>query len=203
MRFVKTPEIAKKVFKKFEWNVNYKEKDIYLSFDDGPTPEITPWVLKTLELYNAKATFFCVGRSVEKYSSIYNDILEQGHEVGNHTYSHLNGWKTKTEEYVNDVRLAQKLIGSNLFRPPYGKLKPSQQKELSKEFRIVLWDVMSWDYHSKVSKEKCWDNVNSKTKRGNVVLFHDSLKAKENLFYTLPLLLEQFGQKGYCFKAIK
>lgn len=203
MKVVKTPILAKRVFKKFSWYFNPESKNIYLTFDDGPTPEITDWVLETLDQFNAKATFFCTGRKVEKHPEIYQKILDKGHKTGNHTYSHLNGWKTKKEEYIHDVELAKELIDSVLFRPPYGKIKPSQQKLLLKNYKIVLWDILSWDFDLKTNKEQCLNNVIEKTEGGNIVLFHDSEKAKESLYYALPKFLDRFTNKGYCFDSIK
>ena len=203
MAVVKNPVIIKKLFYKMVWNFPRLSRDIYLTFDDGPTPGITPWVLEQLEQFNAKATFFCIGKKVEKHPDLFQKVINHGHSIGNHSYSHLNGWKTKRVEYFNDVQLAKNYIDSNLYRPPYGKIKPSQKKALMKNYKIVMWDVLSGDYDFKVSKQQCATNVINNAKAGSIILFHDSADAKENLFYALPKVMEKFHRKGYCFRAIK
>jgi len=203
---VKTPDFVKALFPNFTWNINTKNKELYLTFDDGPTPEITNWVLSTLKDFNAKATFFCIGNNIEKHPDIYNNILSQGHSIGNHTYNHLKGWKHKTRHYTEDVKRTQLLINSNvkLFRPPYGKLKPKQSLQIQElGYKIILWDVLSFDWDKAVSKEKCLKNVTSAANEGSIIVFHDSLKASQNLKYTLPKVLEYYSKKGYCFKSLK
>ncbi len=192
----------KKLFPELIWNIPDKEKNLYLTFDDGPTPEVTPWVLSVLKEFDAKATFFCLGKNVEKYPDIFNNILAQGHSVGNHSYTHLNGWKTKNSIYYQDIEKAQKLIKTDLFRPPYGRIKPSQIKTLKKKYKLIMWDVLSKDYHSKISNEKCLNNVISCSKNGSIIVFHDFIKAKKNLFYVLPKVLEHFHKQGFCFCLI-
>ena len=203
---VKTPDFVKALFPNFTWNINTKNKELYLTFDDGPTPEITNWVLSTLKDFNAKATFFCIGNNIEKHPDIYNNILSQGHSIGNHTYNHLKGWKHKTRHYTEDVKRTQLLINSNvkLFRPPYGKLKPKQSLQIQElGYKIILWDVLSFDWEKAVSKEKCLKNVTSAANEGSIIVFHDSIKASQNLKYTLPKVLEYYSKKGYCFKSLK
>ncbi|WP_179339197.1 polysaccharide deacetylase family protein [Winogradskyella ludwigii] len=203
---VKTPDFVKALFPNFTWNINTKNKELYLTFDDGPTPEITNWVLSTLKDFNAKATFFCIGNNIEKHPDIYNNILSQGHSIGNHTYNHLKGWKHKTRHYTEDVKRTQLLINSNvkLFRPPYGKLKPRQSLQIQElGYKIILWDVLSFDWDKAVSKEKCLKNVTSAANEGSIIVFHDSVKASQNLIYTLPKVLEYYSKKGYCFKSLK
>ena len=203
---VKTPDFVKALFPNFTWNINTKNKELYLTFDDGPTPEITNWVLSTLKDFNAKATFFCIGNNIEKHPDIYNNILSQGHSIGNHTYNHLKGWKHKTRHYTEDVKRTQLLINSNvkLFRPPYGKLKPKQSLQIQElGYKIILWDVLSFDWDKAVSKEKCLKNVTSAANEGSIIVFHDSIKASQNLKYTLPKVLEYYSKKGYCFKSLK
>lgn len=202
MRLIKTPSLVKKVFNGFIWNFPDATESIYLTFDDGPVPEVTPWVLSLLNDYDAKATFFCIGRNVEKYPDIYNDILKEGHSAGNHTYSHAKGWETKTSDFIKDVDLAGDLIDSNLFRPPYGKLKQSQIRAIKKDHKIIMWDVLSYDFDKTLSKEKCLDNVISKAKGGSIVVFHDSKKAEKNLKYVLPRVLEHLKERGFKFCSI-
>jgi peptidoglycan-N-acetylglucosamine deacetylase len=186
--------------------------DIYITFDDGPIPVITPWVLDTLNEYNAKATFFCVGDNIEKHPDIFSRILSEGHSVGNHTYNHLNGWKTKHKDYLDNILKCNSLLNSYpqhvnphllpLFRPPYGKMKKSQIASLKSDFSIILWDVLSGDFDQTITEEKCLKNVLTKTRQGSIIVFHDSLKAKKNLFYTLPKFLEHFSKQGCKFSLL-
>lgn len=178
------------------------EKVIYLTFDDGPIPEITPGVLSILEERNIKATFFCVGENVKKHPDIFAQVSGAGHGIGNHTFHHLNGWKTPPAEYVEDVMRCDEYFKTGLFRPPYGKFTPSQYFLLRKHFRIILWSVLSGDYNPGISKEQCLLNVVTHTKPGSIVVFHDSLKAKENLLYALPRFLDHFLNEGYRFERV-
>ena len=202
LMFGKPPSILKKMFPDLIWDIRTDEKDIYLTFDDGPHPDITPQVLKILDKYDAKATFFCVGDNARKYPDTYELIINKGHGVGNHSYSHSNGWRINNDEYFNDIDHADKLIKSDLFRPPYGRIKPSQIKVLKKKCRIVMWSVLSYDYSQKVSKEQCLRNSIVSTKPGSIVVFHDSLKSVNNLLYALPLFLKHFTKEGYEFKVL-
>jgi peptidoglycan/xylan/chitin deacetylase (PgdA/CDA1 family) len=198
----RTPYIIKKIYYSLIWDLNDGEKDLYLTFDDGPTPEITLKTLDILDACNAKATFFCIGRNVERYSEIYSQILKRGHAAGNHTYSHLKGWKTANSEYYNDINLGGSLIESNLFRPPYGKIKRTQLKHLRHFYNIIMWDVMSYDFSKSVPKEKCLSLVLNNARPGSIIVFHDSPKASEKMFYALPKILEYFIQQNYSFKSI-
>ena len=235
--FVKTPKIIQSLFPDYIWKIDTSSKEIYLTFDDGPIPEITPWVLKTLEKYNAKATFFCVGDNIKKHPEVFKEIISQSHAIGNHTFNHLEGWKTRTAEYLNNIDKTEEVIrnstfkkkrkekreerreerkphnhspttknqqlATNLFRPPYGKITKSQSKALSKKgYKTIMWDVLSGDFDQNTSKEKCLENVIKNTKKGSIVVFHDSKKAFKNLQYTLPKTLEYFTEKGYVFKTL-
>lgn len=198
MLLAKTPVLIMKLFPELIWHFSHhreEERDnhLYLTFDDGPTPEVTPWVLDCLKQYNAKGTFFCLGRNVEKYPEIYQKILDDGHSVGNHTYSHLKGWKTSHSEYVDDVMLASYNIESNLFRPPYGRFRKSQIRELRQDYDVVMWDVLSQDYNNSITPQQCLANVEQNIRHGSIVVFHDSFKAKKNLYYTLPHILEKYS----------
>lgn len=200
---VKTPEVAKRLFPKYIWDIKTDEKILYLSFDDGPTPGVTEFVLDTLNQYKAKATFFCIGNNVDKYPEIYNRILDEGHAVGNHTHHHLNAWKHSAEVYMKDVAQASEKIHSKLFRPPYGKLKLAHGKSLTfLNFKIVMWDVLSFDWESDISPETCLANVIAKATKGSIVVFHDSIKAERNVNYALPRVLQYFSDLNYTFKAI-
>lgn len=209
----KTPGFVKTLFPKFVWNINTTKKELYLTFDDGPTPKITDWVLQTLKEYNAKATFFCIGNNIESQPEIFHSIINDGHCIGNHTYNHSKGWKTKTKQYIEEVEKTQFLINSKLedsnhispkiFRPPYGKFKSKQSRALQKlGYKIVLWDVLSYDWDKSVSEKACLENIIFKAKEGSVVVFHDSIKASRNLKYALPKALDYYSRKGYEFKTL-
>ena len=200
--FIKSPSILKKLFPNLIWDIETNEKEIYLTFDDGPHPEITPQVLDILDKYNAKATFFCVGDNVRKHPDTYELILNKGHKTGNHSYSHINGWKVSNDDYFDDIEKAGKLIKPDLFRPPYGRITPSQIKVLKKKYSIIMWSILTYDYSKKVNKEQCLTNSIIKTKPGSIVVFHDSLKSANNLFYALPLFLKHFSDKGFVFKVL-
>ncbi|MFO7657532.1 MAG: polysaccharide deacetylase family protein [Bacteroidales bacterium] len=202
MLITKTPYILKKIYYSLIWDLQNGEKDIFLTFDDGPNPEITPKVLEILSQYNAKATFFCIGRNVERYPEIYSQVTAAGHSVGNHTYSHLKGWTTSNTEYYKDIELAGKLIPSGLFRPPYGKIKRSQLKYLRQFYNIIMWDIMSSDYDGDTGKEKCLKNVLDNARPGSIIVFHDSLKAGDNMLYVLPRALESLKQSGFVMKNL-
>jgi peptidoglycan/xylan/chitin deacetylase (PgdA/CDA1 family) len=177
------------------------EKAIYLTFDDGPHPTITPFVLDELKRYNSKATFFCIGKNVQRYPKIYQSILEQGHSVGNHTFNHANGYATKDADYIDDVNKASLLIHSSLFRPPYGRLRSSQSKML-KGHKIIMWDLLSGDFDERLNKDTCLEKVITKARPGTVAVFHDSEKAWERVEYVLPRVLSHFYKKGFQFRKI-
>jgi peptidoglycan/xylan/chitin deacetylase (PgdA/CDA1 family) len=178
------------------------EKKIYLTFDDGPIPEATPAILEILQKFNVKATFFVVGDNVRKYPEIHQQVIEEGHATGNHTFHHLNGWVTTTGSYLEDVSRCSELVKSNLFRPPYGRFTPSQFLLLRKKYRFVLWSVLSYDFHRHTSPGQCLENVISHTENGSIVVFHDNLKSIEKVQYALPRFLEHFLKKGYQFPPL-
>ena len=203
--FIKTPWWLKKLYGNCIWEMPNTEKIIYLSFDDGPHPVITPFVLDTLAQYNAKATFFCIGKNVVEQSAVYERIVQEGHAVGNHTFNHLNGWHTNDAVYLQDIATAKKHIDAPLFRPPYGRITSFQLKILATDqyqLTSIMWTVLSGDFDQKMSKEKCLQNVLTKTGKGSIVVFHDSEKAFEKLKYALPKVLEHFSRKGYQFKKV-
>jgi len=204
MNIHKPPNWLRRLYYSFQWSVKSDVKEIYLTFDDGPTPEVTDWVLTQLAEYNAQATFFCIGRNVERHPEIYERILEQKHAVGNHTYSHLNGWKTWNNEYINDIELASHYIDSKLFRPPYGKIRQNQIKNLRKHgYKLFMWDVLSEDYNKDKTPEQCLNIVKNYTTKGSIIVFHDSLKGSKNLYGSLPETLKYFIEKGYNFHRLK
>lgn len=204
MYLVKTPWWLRKLYHPdVTWKIPTDRKEIFLTFDDGPHPTITPFVLKCLKQYNAKATFFCIGKNVQQYPDVYQQIIDEGHAVGNHTHNHLNGWKTGDIIYLKNVVLAREIIDSRLFRPPYGRIARSQVKELSPVFKIIMWDVLSGDFDTTLSPQACFDNVANNTSAGSIVVFHDSEKAFPRLEYALPRSLAFFKENGYAMKALK
>ena len=224
---IKTPLVAKKMFPNYIWDISTTEKVIYLTFDDGPTPEITHWTLDVLKAHNAKATFFCIGNNIEKHPEIFQKIVNEGHAIGNHTHNHIKGWKTKAKDYLKNIEDAQVIIKSqfqncdsepfdsaqdklspiakstNLFRPPYGQITPKQGKKLMAfGYKIIMWDVLSFDWDKGVEQKNCLENVLTKTTDGSIIVFHDSVKAAKNMQYALPKVLKYFSEKGYSFKAL-
>ncbi|CAM3738824.1 polysaccharide deacetylase family protein [Flavobacterium gelidilacus] len=207
---VKVPKFIKKIFYNQVWDIPNAENKIYLTFDDGPTPLITEWVLDILEKENIKATFFCIGNNIEKYPEIFKKTIKAGHSIGNHTFNHLKGWKTASKRYVENIDLCSTIIQQSaidrhqslLFRPPYGKIKPNQTRLLRlKGFKIIMWDVLSKDYDQAISPEKCLENT-KRTASGSILVFHDSLKAQKNLEYTLPKAIKLLKEKGFVFDTI-
>ncbi|MEO5889287.1 MAG: polysaccharide deacetylase family protein [Ferruginibacter sp.] len=203
--FVKTPGWLKKLYGGCTWQMPQDEKIIYLTFDDGPHPDATPFVLDTLKRHQAKATFFCIGKNVLEQPALYKRIILDGHAVGNHTFNHLNGWKTENDIYMHNIAEAKKYIDSNLFRPPYGRISKFQLKLLAADnyrLKAIMWSVLSGDFDIKLSKEKCLKNVLDNSNSGSIIVFHDSKKAYEKLVFTLPKVLEYFTERGYRFEKI-
>lgn len=201
----KTPWILKKLYPGCTWNIKTDENTLYLTFDDGPNTQATPFVLETLKKYNARATFFCLGKNVKENFSIYTRIISEGHKPGNHTYQHLNGWKTDDKKYLEDIEEAAKIIDSNLFRPPYGKITRFQLKAIAGEklkLKPIMWDVLSGDFDTSVTVENCYLNVINNAKPGSVIVFHDSLKSFPVLQQALPKVLEYYSNKGFLFKTL-
>lgn len=206
MYLISSPWYLRILYPKFTWHIPTKDKEIYLTFDDGPHEIATPFVLNLLEKYHAKATFFCIGKNVEEHPEIYKRIQAQGHTVGNHTHNHLNGFKTKDGDYIKDIYEAKKVISSTLFRPPYGRIKRFQvrlMEEANFELQTIMWDVLSGDFDTSISGEKCFENVKKNTGKGSIVVFHDSSKAFSRLEYALPQTLSYFTEKGFVFKSLK
>ncbi|HOZ51484.1 MAG TPA: polysaccharide deacetylase family protein [Chitinophagaceae bacterium] len=202
---VKTPRLLKVAYANCIWHVKEHANSVYLTFDDGPHPTITPFVLNELKKYQAKATFFCIGKNVELYPEIYQQILDEGHSVGNHTQNHLNGWKTENIEYYKNIKMASKLIDTRLFRPPYGRITYAQSMGLSRLFpksKIIMWDVLSGDFDTALTGENCLQNVVLATQAGSIIVFHDSEKAWARLKFTLPLFLEHCKQQGWKMKKL-
>jgi peptidoglycan-N-acetylglucosamine deacetylase len=211
--WTKTNWFIKKFFSNYVWDIPNNDKKIYLTFDDGPTSKITEWVLEELQKHNAKATFFCIGKNIEKHPEIFKKVIENGHSIGNHTYNHENGWETAVKEYLENTKRCETAIlnlqskicnlKSKIFRPPYGKIKPSQSRKLRQlGYKIIMWDVLSGDFDQSITPEKCLENAISHITSGSIIVFHDSEKAFQNLEYTLPKALNFFSEKGFVCDAI-
>ncbi len=218
MYLIKSPLLLKWYYPSLLWNKSRTEKVIYLTFDDGPIPNVTDFVLKTLKAFNAKATFFCIGDNIVKHPNVYANVVNDGHAIGNHTFNHLKGWKTDDETYIENTLKCQALTQSDLFRPPYGRIKKSQIRSLQSlvlspqsdsrlktqdsRLNIVMWDVLSGDFDIKLSPEKCYQNVIKHAENGSIIVFHDSLKAFDRLSYALPRVLKYFADKGFTFSTL-
>lgn len=209
--WIKTNRFIKTIFPNYVWDIPNKEKKVYLTFDDGPIPEITEWTLEQLKKYNAKGTFFCIGDNIQKHPEIFKKITANGHSVGNHTFNHLKGWETSLEVYIENTKKCSetmtdcylKTAQSHLFRPPYGKIKPSQAKALRKlGYKIIMWDIISMDFDQTISPETCLNNVLKNVESGSIIVFHDSVKAWKNLEYVLPKTLEFLNEKGFVCEKL-
>jgi len=203
MRLFKVPTVLFYIFNRFTWSIPVKDKTIFLTFDDGPTSELCPYILDTLDKYNAKATFFCVGENVEIFPEVFQNIRERGHSVGNHTYSHDDARNVSHETYLKSIKKCNELVQSKLFRPPYGRVKPILTKKIKKSgFKPIMWTVLSYDYDQEISSGFILRKIVNQTKPGSIVVFHDNIKSKRNLQIVLPRYLAFFSNKGYKFKAI-
>ena len=194
--------LLQQLFRSLLWRVETTEKVLYLTFDDGPIPEVTPWVLEELQRHQAKATFFVVGENVRKHPELLQRLQAGGHTVGNHTEHHVNGWNTPTRAYLREVQECDRRVGSRLFRPPYGRIRLTQIRALRKRFRIVMWDVLSKDYDRGIQPNECLQRVLRSARPGSIVVFHDSQKAEERLRHALPRVLGHFSELGYRFEAL-
>ncbi len=202
-----TNRLIQNCFPHFIWRIPTNEKIIYLTFDDGPIPEVTPWVLEQLKNYQAKATFFCIGDNIRKHHHIFEKLLSDGHSVGNHTFHHLNGWKHNTDAYIANVKMCEEYLhgySQKLFRPPYGRLTAQQSRILREQenYQIMMWNVLSGDFDQQLDEKRCLKKTIQYTKSGSIVIFHDSQKAKKNLYYTLPRYLEYFNEQGFRFEKL-
>lgn len=197
------PDWLTRMFPRLVWRMPASEKKVYLTFDDGPVPEVTPDVLEILKKYNIEATFFCVGENVMKYPEIYRQIIENGHSTGNHTFNHIKGLSSSVKYYIENVEKASEYIRSNMFRPPYGLMKQSQFNRLHKKYNIIMWDVISCDYDRGLTPENCTQNVMCYVRDGSIITFHDSLKARKNVLESLPRVIENLVDQGYSFGKIE
>lgn len=207
--WVKTNWLIKTLFPKYVWDIPNRDNKVYLTFDDGPTPEVTQWTLDQLAQFDMKATFFCIGNNIKNHPEIFNEIIKSGHAIGNHTFNHVNGWQTETPTYLENVKRCEESIRSqnantSIFRPPYGKIKRVQVAKMKKMgYNIIMWDVLSADFDQNITPEKCLKNVIENVASGSVIVFHDSLKAYKNLQYALPKTLAFLKEKGFECEVIR
>ncbi len=202
MYLTKTPAFIQSLFPDYIWRLPTSEPILYLTFDDGPIPDVTEWVLDQLSHFDAKATFFCVGENVQRHPDVYQRILSEGHAVGNHTHHHKNGWQTDKMQYLDNIAQCAKHVDSPLFRPPYGRLKPNQAKQIKQKYKVVMWDVLTGDFDPTIDAEECYHNILKSTKPGSILVFHDSIKAEATLKKVLPRVLKYYSELGYTFKAL-
>lgn len=210
--WIKTNKLIKRLFSNQVWDLPNTQGKIYLTFDDGPTPEITDWILEVLRSHNIKATFFCIGNNIRQHPDLFKKLIQQGHAVGNHTHNHLQGWRTPVRKYLENIRECQDELDKNatdvpqalLFRPPYGKIRVDQSSKLRRKgYKIIMWDVLSADFDTRITPEQCLRNVTENTTQGSIIVFHDSVKAFKNLEYTLPKAIEILKEKGFKFDTIR
>jgi peptidoglycan/xylan/chitin deacetylase (PgdA/CDA1 family) len=203
----KTPKLVSQFFGKYIWEKPNDRQEVFLTFDDGPIPEVTPWVLNLLSKYNVKATFFCVGENIEKHPDIFKRLIDEGHQIGNHTFNHLSGWKVSVENYMENIKKTEKVLRNHnlktkLFRPPYGKLKPAQAKAVTQlGYDIYMWSILSKDYNPKLEANKVYQNL-MQTKSGSIIVCHDNIKAFGHLQKVLPKAIEELQGKGFMFKTL-
>jgi peptidoglycan/xylan/chitin deacetylase (PgdA/CDA1 family) len=203
MLIERAPELYRSLYRGSHWRININKKAVYLTFDDGPIPEITHWVLDVLDKYNIKATFFCVGDNVRKYPEIFKMVQERGHQIGNHTFHHIQGLKTDTQLYLKNIEEAGQLIKSKLFRPPYGHMRFSQFQALQKQYKVIMWDVVTRDYSHLMTPDQVFGVVKKYTRNGSIIVFHDSLKAGDRMKKSLPQSIEWLLEQGYSFQLIE
>ncbi len=199
--FVKTPSIAKYLYPSLVWKKNTDQKKIWITFDDGPDEKVTPFLVNLLGKFNIKATFFIIGNQAKKHPELVKLIINNGHKIGNHSFSHPSGYSTKNNKYLQDVEQAKKYIDSDIFRPPYGKITPFQIKNLKKDFKIIMWDIISWDFKENISSNKIFRNVMDNVESGSIILFHNNLKSYKNLKKSLEIILEKLKEQEYQFST--
>lgn len=202
MKTASVPRIVQLFYPSVCWRKKCNQKTIYITFDDGPHPEITRQVLDILDEYNAKATFFCVGENVQRYPDVFDEVKNRGHSVGNHTFNHLKGWKTSHQDYIDNVHKCNDLVKSSLFRPPYGKISFRQIRTLKKDFQIVMWSLLSYDYDQEITPEQCFHFATKNAGSGSIIVFHDSVKASKNMIETLPKVLKYYADLGFSFCSL-
>ena len=202
MQLVRTPLIIQNLFSKLVWKIETKKKEVFLTFDDSPTCDFTYWILNLLSKFKIKATFFCIGESSQRFPEIIESILKEGHQIGNHSYSHKNGWITKSKKYISDINKCKDILpNTNLFRPPYGKIYPWQIKKL-KDYKIIMWDVLSYDFNTKITASNLKKNVLDNVQNGSIIVFHDNKRSEKILKENLEKILKALIKKGYSFSTI-
>ena len=201
-KLIKTPTLIQFFFPSLLWSKKRDKKILYLTFDDGPYNMLSPFILDELKKYKAKATFFYLGSKAEKYPQLIKRCKDENHKIGNHSYSHPNGWKTKNSRYYQDIEKANKLLNSNLFRPPYGRIKPSQINHLKKYYKIIMWDILSWDFDKKTSPEECYNNIINNAKSGSIIVLHENEKSAKTVKEVLPKILSYFSSQGFKFEKL-
>jgi len=202
MHFVRPLFLLKLIYPELVWRKNKAKKNIYLTFDDGPIPEITPWVLDCLKDKQIKATFFCVGENIKKNPQLLERIKNEGHQIGNHTMNHLKGWDTDSRKYLANIQECQNFTGTNLFRPPYGRAKKKQLSDIKQKYQIIMWDVLTGDYNPLITPEQCLKNTIKYCRNGSIIVFHDNIKAIDNLKYALPKAIDTLLAEGYIFSLL-
>lgn len=197
------PSLVKKIYPSLTWKVKTEKKELFLTFDDGPTPNVTTKILQLLDIYNAKASFFCLGNNIDKHPDLFRQLVAAGHSIGNHTYNHKNGWKHTTSDFLHDVSTFEEVYTSKLFRPPYGRMKSSQIKIIKRDYNIIMWSILSQDYDESISPEVCAELACGNWEKGSIIVFHDSLKAEKNMLFALEKVLEKANAEGWQCSAIK
>jgi peptidoglycan-N-acetylglucosamine deacetylase len=204
MNFYSAPFWIRAIYpKNLIWHIPTSQKEVFLTFDDGPVPQVTPLVLGILKKYNLKATFFCVGENVQKYPEVFDLLLKDGHAIGNHTFHHVKAWKTDFNTYLSEVEECNLHVKSRLFRPPHGQINRKLARNLSADYRLIMWSALTGDYNKKLSGDRCLENAVKNTKPGSIIVFHDSVKALERMQYALPLYIEYCLNEGYSFSVLK
>lgn len=202
MKLVQPPLWLRWLYPSFTWRISNASRDVYLTFDDGPTPEVTEWVLEQLYQYKAQATFFLIGKNISRHDRIFQKLKESNHALGNHTYNHLKGWKTENSVYHDNFVKCGEVLDTQLFRPPYGKIKRSQANRILKTHKVIMWDVLTYDYDNRVSAQQCLNYLKQNVRPGSIIVFHDSVKAWPRLQEVLPQALEFLEEQGYEMKAL-
>lgn len=208
MMLHRIPLWFQRLFPGYIWQLPNQEKVIYLTFDDGPIPGVTEWVIDVLDQFDVKASFFVVGENVNKHPQVFKKLIDHGHLIGNHTFHHVRGWRTSTQEYIKEVERCNQSIIDNggeitgYFRPPHGRIKPGQAKELRNQYKLLMWSVLTVDYDRNLNEKTCLSNSIKATSSGSIVVFHDSIKAEKNLRYVLPRYIEHFLKEGYSFQRL-
>lgn len=196
------PALLRKIYPGAVWRIKTTEKKIFLTFDDGPVPGVTPPALSILKEHNVKAAFFCVGDNVRKHPEIFQQIISEGHSVGNHTFNHVDGWKISAREYLRQVQLCAEQFKSDLFRAPYGRMRRSQFKAIKRKFKVVMWDVLTCDFEKNISSEEVLSIATSLSRNGSIIVFHDSEKAKEKMLEALPQFIREMKSRGFVFERL-